>query len=494
MQPPRAEIARERRRQIQVRKSFSAGLDPAAPWGAGDPEAFYLACSDYLLSSMDRLHDQDQMIHDLLRERIDPAEREAHARQHPARAGAVRPRPRHGAAGRGPRVFHRRAPAPGRCAARQCKHREGNVMTHRKSCIRQGLAALAATTALGLAGPALAADEVDHSTMDHSAMERDELGRTGYNMKHAMDPALVKELREKVALYKDYSDAEIALSMDMMGMEYAWYISPPQVKGAQGVLILMHGFREAGDKIFRDKVQPIGDIFPTSMGVGMAMMMSSHIQTAVDDLEAAGAKEIVVVPVTSSATNELYRQWLYVFGRQEKAEFATVPRVTSDAAIRIVPPPGDDPLIAEALLDYATEISTDPAKEVVVIAGHGPSSAEDNAEEMKVLAALAKIIREDGGFAAVYGQTLQDDAPAEIREANVQKLRGLVEQATKDGKTVLVVTNLISARSIQAKLRDDLKGLEFKFNAKGIAQHPNFMKWMTEGVRAAFEKKTALCC
>lgn len=80
MQSPRAEIARERRRQIQVRKSFNAGLDPAAPWGAADPDAFYLACSDYLLFSMDRLHDQDQLIHDLLRERMDPAEREAHAR------------------------------------------------------------------------------------------------------------------------------------------------------------------------------------------------------------------------------------------------------------------------------------------------------------------------------------------------------------------------------------------------------------------------------
>lgn len=327
---------------------------------------------------------------------------------------------------------------------------------------------------------------------DHSghtmAPGRDEQGRSLYGMKHQMDPALTKELREKVALYKNYSDAEIAMSMDMMGMEYAWYISPPELKGSQGVLILTHGFREQGDRAFREQVQPIGNIFPTALGIGMAMMMSSHIQVALDDLAAAGAKEIVVIPVTSSATNELYRQWLYVFGKQEQAEFASIPRVKTDARIMFVEPPGDNPLVAEILLDRATELSTNPKNEVVIIAGHGPSGAEDNARELKALEGLARMVQEDGGFAAVYGITLQDDAPPEVRDANVAKLRKVVEDATKSGKQVLVVTNLIGARSIQAKLRSDLKGLEYKFNAQGIAQHPNFMKWMGEAVREQFER------
>jgi sirohydrochlorin ferrochelatase len=306
-----------------------------------------------------------------------------------------------------------------------------------------------------------------------------------------MDPALTKELREKVSLYKDYSDAEITLSMDMMGPEYAWYISPPDVKGSQGILILMHGFREQGDKIFKDQVQSIGNIFPTSMGVGMAMMMSEHIQVGLDELKAAGAKEIVVVPVTSSGTNELYRQWLYIFGKQDKPEFASVPRVKTDAKLHFVAPPGDNPLVAEILLDHALAISQDPGKEVVIIAGHGPSSAEDNAEELRVLSGLAKIVKQDGGFADVRGMTLQDDAPPEIREANVAKMREVVEAAAKKGQRVLVVTNLIGARTIQAKLRSDLKGLTYEFNPKGLVNHPNFMKWMGEAIRGEFEKSAA---
>jgi sirohydrochlorin ferrochelatase len=359
--------------------------------------------------------------------------------------------------------------------------------------------AFAIAAALVLSQAALAEEQHDHAAMDHSKMDhsthdqgRDELGRSLYNMKHEMDAAMMKELREKVALYRDYSDAEIALSMDMMGQEYAWYISPDSVRGKQGVLILTHGFREQGDKVFRDQVQSIANIFPTSLGIGMAMMMSSHIQVALDDLAAAGASEIVIVPVVSSASNELYRQWLYVFGKQDEAEFASVPRVKTDAVLKFVSPAGDNPLIAEILLDHAAEVSTDPKKEVVIIAGHGPSSQEDNDEEMRVLAGLAKIIQEDGGFSAVYGQTLQDDAPPPVRAANVKKLRALVEGATSEGKTVIVVTNLISARSIQAKLRDDLKGLEYKFNPKGVVQHPNFMKWMTEEIRYQFEQRVAL--
>jgi sirohydrochlorin ferrochelatase len=363
----------------------------------------------------------------------------------------------------------------------------------RTNLIEKAALACAAAGLLATA-PVFAAEGEDHSKMDHSQMDhsqhmqRDELGRSGYGMKHEMSPELMQELRQKIHLYKNYTDAQIALSMDQMGAEYAWYISPPSVKGSQGVLILTHGFREQGDKVFREQMQSLGNIFPTSIGIGMAMMMSSHIQTALDDLEAAGAKEVAVVPITSSSSNELYRQWMYIFGKQSNAEFASVPRVKTDMKVTIVPPPGDDPLMAEILLDRANEISADPKNEVVIIAGHGPSGAADNELEMKTLANLAKIVQEDGGFAAVHGQTLQDDAPAEIRDANVKKLRARVEAAIKDGKKVLVVTNLVSPRSIQAKLRDDLKGLDYKFNAKGVVQHDNFVRWLNEGVRKAFEE------
>lgn len=331
--------------------------------------------------------------------------------------------------------------------------------------------------------------KMDMGSMDHSKMDMapDAEGRIMHDMKHKMAPALFQELRDKIALFKNYSDAEIALSMDMMGPEYAWYISPPTLKGPQGVLILTHGFGDAGDKVFKNEVASIGQIFPTAMGIGMAMMMSENIQVAVDKLTEAGAKEIAVVPITSTANNELYRQWLYIFGQQAKPEFATVPQVHTKAKLIFVKPPGDDPLVAEILIDDALALSKDPKKELVIIAAHGPSDAKDNEDELRQLGNLAKVVKQDGGFAEVRGMTLQDDAPPAIRQANVQKMRDVIETATKKGQHVIIVTNLISPRSIQAKLRKDLAGLQYDFSATGLVEHPNFMKWMGMAVRMAFQ-------
>ncbi len=73
----RAEIGRERRRQIQVRQAFEAGLAKRVH-NDTDLADFYLACGDYIVWSMARLHDQDQRIHDLLVERLDPGRTDVH--------------------------------------------------------------------------------------------------------------------------------------------------------------------------------------------------------------------------------------------------------------------------------------------------------------------------------------------------------------------------------------------------------------------------------
>lgn len=72
----RAEIGRERRRQIQVRTALESGL-------AGSPDAetmrdFYLAVGKYISWSMARLHDQDQGIHDRLKERLPETNTDEH--------------------------------------------------------------------------------------------------------------------------------------------------------------------------------------------------------------------------------------------------------------------------------------------------------------------------------------------------------------------------------------------------------------------------------
>jgi len=343
------------------------------------------------------------------------------------------------------------------------------------------------TAAKSDAKPA-ATDHSGHNMegMDHSS-EPDEQGRRLYGMKHNMTPELMDELRQKVPLFEAYSDAEIGLSMKMMGSNYAWYLSEDDMTGKQGVLVLLHGFRD-GDPLFKKEVEMFSGVFPMAMAPGMAMMMSDHIQLAVDDLTAAGAEQIAVIPILSTAKNTMMGQWEYIFGLRDEATYGSVKRIKTDAKILMGHPPGDDPLIAEMLIDHALEISENPAKEVVIIAAHGPTFDEDNKLVLAELASLAKVMRQDSDFANVTGITLQDDAPPEIRDANVAKLRKMVTDAIADGNTVLVVTNLIGTRSVQSKLRKDLKGLDYEFNKKGIAEHPNFVEeWMGEMIRELFE-------
>jgi len=320
---------------------------------------------------------------------------------------------------------------------------------------------------------------------------RDELGRRLWGQTHAMSPEMYDELRAKIPLYKGASKATIDMTMVQMGPEYQWYISPETLKNDAGVLIMSHGFREQGDKMFRQSLSDIANALPTSLSLGMGMMMSDHVQLSINDLEAAGVDKIVVVPVVSNRYNELMRQWEYILGQRDKAEFVTVPQVKSKAKIYLAKPPEDDPLIAEIIHDHAIEISKNPAKDFVIIVAHGASgkdAARDNPKELEILETLARYVKEDGGFADVKAALLQDDAPAAVREANVQRLRAMAQGAVDRGQSVLIVTNLIGARTLQPKLRADLKGIDYAFNAKGIAQHPNFVEWIGEAVREVLEK------
>lgn len=354
---------------------------------------------------------------------------------------------------------------------------------------------LAAAFLLVLAGPSAAAEDehaghdmsasMDHSGHDMSghSTERDEMGRRLHGMKHEMSPEVMDQLRENIRGWENVSDQEIALSMQMMGANYEWYISSDQVNGETGVLIMLHGFRDRGDKIFKDQLQSYAEVFPTALSMGMSMGMSQHIQLGLDDLVAAGAERIVVIPIVSTEYNTMIRQWQYIFGLVDEPAYAAVPQVETEAEVIFADPPGSDPLVAEILLDHALELSENPADEVVIIAAHGPSEDDDNAKQLALMEKLAKIVEQDGGFAAVMPVTLQDDAPPEIRAANVTKMRGMVESATADGKNVIVVTSLIGGRTIQKKLRKDLDNLEYTFNAKGLVQHELFVEWIGETIR-----------
>ncbi len=316
---------------------------------------------------------------------------------------------------------------------------------------------------------------------DHSEHQGPEVETMSHG-DHQMTPEMLAALRERIPALQVSTDQQVALQMQMMGPNQSRYLSAESLRGDVGLLVLIHGFGETGDRIMTEAVQPMATIFPSAMGAGMAMMGAEHIQKSLDDLQNAGVKTVVVVPMAASKRNTLMYQWEYILGFRDHGGYYDVPRVQTDAKIVMAEPPAAHPQITRIILDHAVELSTDPDDEVVFIIAHGPIHDDENREQLAVMAEQAKRIRKLGGFSDVEGVTLQDDAAPKVRDANIAKIREKIEAATADGKRVLIVTSLLAARSIQWKIERDFAGLDYEFSVKGVSMHPDFVNWFQENV------------
>ncbi len=310
--------------------------------------------------------------------------------------------------------------------------------------------------------------------------QADEAYMTGPGGEH-MTPEMFNEIREKIAVYRDYSDEQIMQKMSLMP-NFDVYVSAESVSGEIGILALTHGFRDPLNAEFEKAMKPPAEDYPTAIGYGMAIMTSAHIQAAVDKLEAAGAKTIVILPVTTLMHSRMLRQWDYIFSRRDEAEYMSVPHIKTEARLVLAETPTQDPVLARIMLDHASELSTDPADEVVIVVSHGPTFVEDNVVELAILEKHADWIAENSDFSEVKAITIQDDALAEIRSANVATLRSWVEAATAEGKRAILVTNLILLPSFHKRLEADLAGLEYQLNTKGVMLHPAMANWIEEVV------------
>jgi vacuolar-type H+-ATPase subunit F/Vma7 len=326
---------------------------------------------------------------------------------------------------------------------------------------------------------------------DVPEMDADGKRLESYQVKHKMDQATLDALRAKIALYRGMSDMQIHLNMSAMGPNYEWYASDPEMRGDIGVLILSHGVGENSDRMMKEALTPVSERWPTAIGFGMAMMQSDHLQAAVDDLQARGAKTIVLVPNgTTTGYDSLTRQWRYIFdiGDQE-ATYLEVPKVQSDARFVMSGHFGDNPLITEILYEHVKEVSKNPANEVVIIVGHGPEDSADNGPDLEILQVHVDRIAAKNEFADVKIINLQDDAIPAIRETNVRKLRRWVKQANQKGQTPIVVAIAAASHGVQTHIRTDLRGLDYVFAERGLSEDPKYVDWVTSVIETAIAEE-----
>lgn len=300
---------------------------------------------------------------------------------------------------------------------------------------------------------------------------------------HEMTAEQLNELRRKIPLYREYSDEQIAMGMSRMKNSWGW-VGETKQSGTVGILSLAHGFKKEANEQFKARFDHTGNTYPTTYAFGMAMMTSDHIQSAIDALEEAGATTIIIIPTTTADNSTLVQQWDYIFGKTDDSAYLDVPRVETDARLIWTSTPTADPLMADIMLDYARELSSDPANELVIIMGHGPQSQEDNEKELKILAQHAARLKEEGNFADVKYRNVQDDAPTEVRASNVRAIRGYAQDAIDNGQQVIVVTTALTSSGVVKRMQQDVAGVA-SFNDKGLMEHPLFGEWIDATVAQA---------
>ena len=316
--------------------------------------------------------------------------------------------------------------------------------------------------------------------MDRCEYTQDEMGKKYPKMMHhTMDKSL-NQLRMSISSLKNMSNDQIMGMMRMMGPNYFWPVSS---HGSQnyGVLIMAHGYGPGGDLDLFNSVQSVGELYQTTLSMGMSMMTSSHVKCSVDEMIDNDVEKIFVIPVSSTAHNTLVRQWNYIFNLDEQFAYSEVDRITNERIV-MLEPINDDMYAKKIILEYTNEISSDPANEVLIIIAHGPIDEADNEIELELMNNIGEYVKEQTSIQTVKSFTLQDDAPKAIRDQNLNRIKAFMTASKEDGKRILMVSNLMSGKGIQKKIEEDFEGIDYTFNSKGLLTHPYYIDWIKESV------------
>ena len=263
----------------------------------------------------------------------------------------------------------------------------------------------------------------------------------------------------------------------------------------RGVLVLAHGAHHHGheehgsgtpppwDVSVLEAVKPLKDKYPLEVAFGMAD--PDTIKDAVHTLEESGVSEVIVVPLFISSHSPIIGNSRFILGLQERlpetTDIESLPRVKSKMKFYMTGALDDSILVAEILLERAMDLSANPSKETIVLVGHGPNDERENKLWLDDMERLACYVREKGKFKEVKVATWRSDAPKEIKQEAINKLRGMVENGSKDG-SVIVVPLLLAPNGVEGEIVEALKGLSYSFNGKTLLPHDNITKWIRSKV------------
>jgi len=247
-----------------------------------------------------------------------------------------------------------------------------------------------------------------------------------------------------------------------------------------GVVFVPHGSDYGWNETMRAGLAPLRDEYTT---VDAFSMVDPYVlRRAIRRLEDRGMKAALVVRIFSLESS--FREKAeYVLGLRES--YRSFPsRIRTPLHLHTLGGMERTPHLVDALEDRLASISEDPARETVILLGHGAGDEERNDHWMSNLEHLAGELkaRTERRFRAYRHHTWREDWP-EQREEAVAAIRAMVEEASREGGAALVVPVRTAARGPAPR---HLQGLEYRY-ATGFAPHPAFTTW----VRSEIERGVA---
>ncbi|HEY8550814.1 MAG TPA: CbiX/SirB N-terminal domain-containing protein [Vicinamibacterales bacterium] len=289
------------------------------------------------------------------------------------------------------------------------------------------------------------------------------------------------------------------------------FAQAPQRK--PGVLLLAHGGKPEWNERVAALAKSLDAEQPVEVAFGMATR--ANIQAAANRLVERGATEIIAVPLFVSSHSSVITSTEYLLGlRKDMPEdllkFArmshghgghgagghgsahgaaasadgTTP-ISVPVPVRMTPALNRHPLVADILSTRARAISTDPAREAVILVAHGPVRDEENERWLADMRVLAEWVAASAPFASVDALTVRDDAPKPVRDAASAELRALVEKRAGEGRRVLIVPLLMSFGGIEQGIRARLEGLDYTMAPQGLMPDDRIATWVREMVAGA---------
>lgn len=281
--------------------------------------------------------------------------------------------------------------------------------------------------------------------------------------------------------------------------------APALAQERVGILLLAHGGASSWNERVSALATKLDDATATEVAFGMASRPT--IQTAIDRLIARKVTRIVAVPLFISSHSSVIRGTEFLLNLRATAPkdmeiFAKMSHgadgghhgahadpaenmkpVVSSVPITMTAALDRHPVVAAILAARAAGISSDPAKESIVIVAHGPSPEDDNNKWLADMAVLAQGVRAASPYRTVDYLTVRDDAPDDIRNQATSALRALVESRTKEGSRVLIVPLLMSFGGIEQGIVKRLAGLSYVMAQQGLMPDDRLLDWVRDVAR-----------